>query len=277
MSLARCLYWRGQYADARVALGPPPEEASPAIAVRHARLASCLAVGQRDLQAATSIIADAKQRHHAQGDAGVTAAIASAAAFVHLAVGDLDSLDRDVAESIAAARLAHEPLRALKARLLLAEAERRRGRIGGAQAQLHRLKRVALTLPPIARVRWDLLSALAGGADVRTHLRRVVASTGLGALALYVPPEHTLTSQSGVIPSAPMEAEVSDVVAILRACQTAEDEPAVLRDVCTRVRGQLHAAAVGFLTWRDGRSELVVGDGARLDSEIAGRAIEAGI
>src|SRR5206468_4229598 len=174
--------------DARVALGPPPEEASPAIAVRHARLASCLAVGQRDLQAATSIIADAKQRHHAQGDAGVTAAIASAAAFVHLAVGDLDSLDRDV------------------------------------------------------------------------------ASTGLGALALYAPPEHTL--QSGVISSAPMEAEVSDVVAILRACQTAEDEPAVLRDVCTRVRGQLHAAAVGFLTWRDGRSELVVGDGVRLDSEI---------
>jgi DNA-binding NtrC family response regulator/tetratricopeptide (TPR) repeat protein len=274
-SLARCLYWRGQYGDARVALGPPPEGASPAIAVRHAKLASCLALGQRDLQVATSIIADAKQRYHAHGDAGVRAAIACAAAFVHLAVGDLDSLDRDVAESIAAARVAHDPLRALKARLLLAEAERRRGRIGGAQAQLHRLKRVALTLPPIARVRWDLLSALAGGADVRAHLRRVVASTGLGALALYVPPEHT--SQSGANSSEPMEAEVSDVVAILRACQTAEDEPAVLRDVCTRVREQLHAAAVGFLTWRDGRSDLVVGDGVRLDGHIAGRAIEAGI
>src|SRR5205814_10508615 len=55
------------------------------------------------------------------------------------------------------------------------------------------------------------------------------------------------------------------------------DEPAVWRDVCTRVRRQLHAAAVGFLTWRDGRSDLVVGDGVRLDSDIAGRAIEAGI
>jgi tetratricopeptide (TPR) repeat protein len=173
-SLARCLFWRGQYADAQVALGPLPEEAAAAFAVRHARLASRLAVGQSDLRSAMSIIADAKHRCQIDGEPGATAAIASAAAFVHLAVGDLDSVDRDVAEAVAAARSRHDPLRGLKARVLLAEAERRRGRTASAQALLNRLKRMAVTMPPVVRARLDLSVALAGGADPREHLRRPV-------------------------------------------------------------------------------------------------------
>jgi hypothetical protein len=70
-----------------------------------------------------STIADAKQRYQGCGDPGTVAAIAGTAAFVHLAVGDLDAVDRDVAESTAAARAAHDPLRALKA-----TAPARRGR-----------------------------------------------------------------------------------------------------------------------------------------------------
>jgi len=165
VSLARCLFWQGQYADAQVALGPQPEGA--ALALRHAQLASRVAVGQWDLRSAMSIIADAMHRCRAEADPGAAAAVATAAAFVHLAVGDLEAVDRDVAEAVAAARSTHDPLRALKARLLLAEAERRRGRTASAQAQLHRLKRMAVTMPPVVRARFDLSLALVGGADAR--------------------------------------------------------------------------------------------------------------
>jgi DNA-binding NtrC family response regulator len=273
VSLARCLFWQGQYADAQVALGPQPE--GGALALRHARLASRLAVGQSDLRSAMSIIADAKHRCQSDADPGATAAIATAAAFVHLAVGDLEAVDRDVAEAVSAARSTHDPLRALKARLLLAEAERRRGRTASAQAQLDRLKRMAVTMPPVVRARLDLSLALAGGADARGHMRRLMASTGLAALALYVPQDRG--TQPGASSSEPGGSEVSDLVSILRACQTAEDEAAVLKQVSTRVREQLHAAAVAFVTCSNGRTDVLAAEGARLDGDVAERAMAAGI
>ena len=274
LSLARCLFWRGQYADAEAVLGAPPDGVSATLASRHARLVSRLAVGRADLRSAMSTIADAKQRYQGCGDPGTVAAIASTAAFVHLAVGDLDAVDRDVAESTAAARAAHDPLRGLKARLLLAEAERRRGRTACAQAQLQRLTRMRAMVPPLLRTQWDHLAATIGGADCSEYLRRQIASTGVKALALYLPP---LSAAPAVGSSLPAACEVGDVVAILRACQTAEDEPAVLKDLCGRIRTQLHAAAVGVVTSRNGCCDVLVGDGGRLDGDISERAIAAGI
>jgi DNA-binding NtrC family response regulator/tetratricopeptide (TPR) repeat protein len=274
LSLARCLFWQGQYADAQVVLGAQPEGAA-AHALRHARLASRLAVAQSDLRSAMSIIADAKHRCRADADPDATAAIASAAAFVHLAVGDLDAVDHDVAEAVAAARSMHDPLRALKARLLLAEAERRRGRKASAQSQLDRLKRMAVTMPPIVRARLDLSLALAGGADAREPLRRLVASTGLAALALYVPQDRG--TQAGAHSSEPVGSDVGDLVSILRACQTAEDEATVLKEVLARVREQLHAAAVAFVRCQNGRTDVLAGENARLDGDVAERAMAAGI
>jgi len=274
VSLARCLFWRGQYADAQTVLGAPPDGVPATLASRHARLASRLAVGRADLRWAMSTIADVKQRFQGCGDPGTVAAIAGTAAFVHLAVGDLDAVDRDVAESTAAARAAHDPLRALKARLLLAEAERRRGRTASAQAQLQRLTRMRAMLPPLLRTQWDLLAATIAGADCSEHLRRQIASTGLTALALYLPPTSAAPAAGSSLPAA---CEVGDVVAILRACQTAEDEHAVLKDLCGRIRTQLHAAAVGVVTSRNGRCDVLAGDGAGLDGDVSERAIAAGI
>jgi len=275
MSLARCLFWRGRYADAQAAL-PRPDDIPSELALRHVRVSACLAVGLRDLPTAMAAIAEAKQRNHGRADAGTTAAIASAAAFVHLAVGDLDAVDRDAIEAIAAARAAHDPLRALKARLLLVEAARRRSRTASAQSQLRRLNRAVKTLPPVVRARWELLSGLASGADVRDHVCRLVASTGLGALALYVPPRDGDPRLVGLGTDL-MEHAVGDLVAIVRVCQTAVDEPAVLKEVCVRVRDQLHAAAVGFVVCRGGCSEIIAGDGPRLDGDCAERAMAAAI
>jgi len=274
LSLARCLFWRGQYADAQTVLATLPDGVSAALASRHARLASRIAVGRADLRSAMSAIADARQRCQGCGDPGTVAAIASTAAFVHLAVGDLDAVDRDVAESAQAARAAHDPLRGLQARLLLAEADRRRGRIAAAQSQLQRLTRMRATLPPLLRTQWELLAATIAGADCREFLRRQIASTGLKALALYLPSSSDPPAAGTSLPAA---CEVGDVVAILRACQTAEDEAAVLKDLCGRIRTQLHAAAVGVVTSRNGHCDVLVGDGGRLDGDISERAIAAGI
>src|SRR5207248_2036312 len=166
IALARCLFWRGQYADAAAALGPAPEGLGAEVALRHARLAARIAVARRDLRGALAIVADARLRGNAIGNLAGKAAVAETAAFVHLAAGDLDGTERDLADALSTARVAHDPIRTLRARLLHAEADRRRGRTAGAQAQLRRLTRVAGVLPPILRARWDLLSAVAAGEQV---------------------------------------------------------------------------------------------------------------
>jgi len=149
LSLARCLYWRGQYADAQDALRAAPEAAALPARVRHRLIGSRIAVGLVDFSGAMSLVTEA--RRDAVNERGLQAAAAYAAAFVHLAVGDLDAVEREVAESIIAARLAHDPLRAVRARLLRAEAERRRGRTATAAAQLHRLRRLIATASSTVR------------------------------------------------------------------------------------------------------------------------------
>src|SRR5205814_9363021 len=68
---------------------------------------------------------------------------------------------------------------------------------------------------------------------------------------------------------------VDEIVAILRVCQHADDELALLKEVCVRVRKQLRAAAVAFVASRDGHLETLVNEGPRMDTDVARRAIEA--
>jgi DNA-binding NtrC family response regulator len=270
MALARCLFWRGRYADADAALGSVPDDAPDAVRARHSLLSARVAVGQRDAGRALSLVSEVCQRSRADGDARLTAGAACTAAFVHLTVGDLDAVERDAAESIGAARAAHDPLQAVRARLLQAEAERRRGRSAAAAVHLQRLRRIMPTMPVTLRARWELSRALtATGAEQAEILARHVAATGLGALALYAVDQRT--AEVGADPI------LEEMVAILRVCQTAEDETVVLKDVCARVRQQLHATAVAFVIAGGGRSGVVIGDGGRLDTEVAERAIAAGV
>jgi DNA-binding NtrC family response regulator/tetratricopeptide (TPR) repeat protein len=270
VTLARCLYWRGQYAEAGAALGGPSHEMAR---VRHALLAARIAVGLRDVSRAMSLVLEAGEWASAAGPAGSKAAVNFTAAFVHLAVGDLDAVERAVSESIAAARAAHDPLRAIRARLIRAEAERRRGRNAAAVVQLQRLRRVMATMPPALRARWELCAALArGDGDPQEVVARRVAATGLGALALYASDPRVLPGSSLVI-----DPFVDELVAIVRVCQAAEEETVVLKDVCVRVRQHLRAAAVAFVAVLGRRAEIVCGDGVRLDTAIAERAAEAGI
>ena len=132
LALARCGFWRGRYADAATALPVATTDWPAELRLGQAVLAARIAVGQREPGRAMASVSEALELSSAGHNPSMIAAASCAAAFVHLSVGDLGAVDRDVASSISAARSAHDPLRAIRARLLLAEAERRRKRASNA-------------------------------------------------------------------------------------------------------------------------------------------------
>jgi DNA-binding NtrC family response regulator len=103
-------------------------------------------------------------------------------------------------------------------------------------------------------------------------ISRHVKTTGLAPLPLYAAAASSVTDRGPHL-----ESLAAEVVAIVRACQTADDETVVLRQVCARVRGQLHAAAVAFVSGASRRFAVFASDGARIDPAIAERAATAGI
>jgi DNA-binding NtrC family response regulator len=264
--LARGLAWRGRWADAAVAAGPTPVESPIEVRVRHAALSSRIAVGQRDPARAMALVTEAIEQSRADGSVRGSAAAACAAAFVHLAVADFDAVHRLAVAAIAAARAGHDPLRAVRARLLLAEAERRRGRPARALALLRRIGQLSSRLPPTLRTRWELITALARGGDREDVVTKHVAASGLDALALF----------AGA-PAAGTDALADELAGVIRLCQTADDELAVLKSVCARVRQQIHAASVAFVATQGRGPHIVESDGGRIDPEIAERATTAGV
>ena len=180
-------------------------------------------------------------------------------------------MDRDVDRGIRAARAARDPLSALRARLLAAESARRAGRGAMATALLGRIGKVSSSsLPPIVRARCALLADLLSAALPAEVVRRHVAATRLEGLALFAP---EVAGPSG----SDLHGAVEDVVEILRSCQTADDDGAVLTDVCARLRLRLNAAGVGVFGRERGGLVLLASDGsARLDSRIGDRVVAAG-
>src|SRR6185503_10116536 len=147
--------------------------------------------------------------------------------------------------SIVAARTAHDPLRAIRARLLRAEAERRQGRVAAARADLHHLRRITATLPPILRVRWQAATAVVETpGDAESIVARHVAGSMFGALPLYVDSAAQAARTGGGDPF------VEQLIGILHVCQTADEDGALLKQVCERVRSHLHAAAVAAIATR---------------------------
>jgi DNA-binding NtrC family response regulator/tetratricopeptide (TPR) repeat protein len=274
LALSRCLFWRGRYEEAAACVDHPGHPVPPAIAVHRAIVSSRVAVGRGDFGRALADAASAAQLAAEQGIDALKAAAAHAHAFVRLNVGDLDAAERDAAEAIALAHRGHDPLRSVRARLVRAEIERRRGRTGVAGAQIERLRRAIANAPPLVRARWQLAAALSGRCDTETAtiVERHASTTGLGALALYVS-DH----RSPAAPPVGGDAFLDHVVSILRLCQTAEDDAVVLKDVCVRLRQHLHAAAVAVVGTAGSRARVIAADGAWIDSDIAARAAAAGI
>ncbi len=267
---ARAAFWRGRYADADQMLGSIRGlEVSDRGAVALGAMTSRIAVGRRETECAIGSAVDAVDRARRLGEVALVAHASASLAFAHLAAGDLDAVDRDVALCLTAVRAARDPLRGIRARLLAAESARRRGRRAAVDTLLQRLQTLGgAAVPPIVQARCsmlkDLIASPSPEADVVKHH---VGATGLEALALLIP-----SKAPALCAGAP---EVDDLVEILRVCQNAEEEGRVLGAVCGCVRRQLRAAGTAFIAFDAGTPITIASEGGRIEADIACRAVGA--
>ena len=277
LALGRCLFWKGRYGDAVAVLALPTDNsAGPHLSVRLMAAAARAAVGMGDTSRAMSLARGAIEEASRHGDPALLAGAACAAAFVHLAMGDVDAVAADIRRCVTAARAARDPMRAIRGRLLLAESDRRRGRMSMSAAFIKRLRRMnPKHLPPIVRARADLIDAFADTAATQADtVARQASRSGLAALSLYA------ADASRARDARLTDWSTDGLVGILHLCQTAEDEGRVLATVCAQVRKELHAASAAVFAGNGpgtGAISLMASDGARLDPGIAARAISAGI
>ncbi len=278
LALARCRFWRGQYADAREALRLPPDtDLSDDVRVRADVLQARLAVGEDDVASAVSLAAEAQSRAEIVGRPGLRAEAACGAAFAHLAAGDLAALRQDVERSKAASGAARDPLRYVRAQMLLCEQLRRGGSRDDAARIFERVRRIpASALPRVIKCRRDLLEELLacdGDATLVAGIaRRHISSSGLHALALLVPKAARTVKLSGG-PSTPVE----DAIEMLRVCQTAADEETTLALVCEQIQRQTQAAGAGFFGAEAGGLARLASRGSRLEAAVAQRAVDGGV
>src|SRR4029077_11327680 len=90
-------------------------------------LAARVAVGAGDTVRAMALVEDIRALASHVDAADAIALASYTAGFVHLSVNDLDAAGRDLSACLVAAREAQDPLRAVRARILLAEGRRGRG------------------------------------------------------------------------------------------------------------------------------------------------------
>jgi DNA-binding NtrC family response regulator/tetratricopeptide (TPR) repeat protein len=270
IALARSGFWRGRYAEAGAILADQGETAQwpSVLRLRHTLLSAKVAVGQAEFSEAMALAGDSLQQ--AAADPSLQAAAWSAAAFVHLAVGDLDAVERDGAAAIRGARMSHDPLRAVRARILVAEAARRRGRTHASLVQMKRL--AGAKLPATIRLRCELIASMAASSagDLALVVDRHLSGSGLRALELYTPDAARSDTAFACDPN------IDHLVAIVHLCQTAEDDLAILKNVCGRVRQQLHALGVSFFCALNRGCEFLAGEGARIEQDIALRTLAVG-
>jgi DNA-binding NtrC family response regulator len=277
LALARCLFWRGRHADTDAILRSPSNHVDGPDEIERQQLLAENAIALRDVSTAMTAVGDARRRAAAldPADGWPRAEVEHTAAFVHLMAGDLDAVDRDISGVAAAARFWRHPQYAFSARLLQAEADRRRGRTPTRTA-LHLLRRMAAAMPPLLRARWELFMALASTAGrAEAVAERIASASGIPALGLLAGPVNA-RRESPIAATSP-ETFIDEVVAILHLCQTADDERAVLKAVCTRVRRHLDAAGVGFWATAGTGLDVMAFDGARTEPGIAERAVGAGL
>jgi transcriptional regulator with GAF, ATPase, and Fis domain/tetratricopeptide (TPR) repeat protein len=271
-ALARTLFWRGKYDEAQSMVRSLGRDVGcNRTEITALALASRAAVGQKALDRAVTWATEALEHAQRSGEVQLLAEAGYAAAFAHLAVGDVAAVERDAVLCASAARSAHDPLLAVRCRLLLIEALRRAGRHAPALALLRRIAKVAPTvLPPIVRSRFELMrDVVAATTSIDEIVGRHAAGSGLPALALFVRPTE---SRRGVNNT---DSVLEDVVELFNLCQTSGDESAILFEVCRRVRTRIHAIAVAFTVVENGKSWFFTSDGSRMEMAIVDRAIRA--
>src|SRR5262249_39365408 len=110
VALARARFWRGRYREAQDTLRPLLDAELDAPArIRVDVLRTRIAVALDDVASAVATSAAAVERADALARFDLVAAATCAAAFAHLAAGDLAAIRRDVAACGAASRATRDP------------------------------------------------------------------------------------------------------------------------------------------------------------------------
>jgi DNA-binding NtrC family response regulator len=236
-------------------------------AVAHACLVARASVGAANLASAGRATAEARAHAAASGSPADQATACRARALLFLALGDVAAV-RDLAEEgLDAARRAHDPMRGLRLRLLLAEALQKDGRTADAKRLLTRLARLdAQRLPAVV------------GRPLERLLRGDVARLPGRPVTLAPFPMRT-SSGPPAWPSAASRTSLTDaVIEVLGICQAVEDEREALRKVAAALRGRLRAVSVSFIAGGDGGASVIVSDGSGRAAEAVGlRAIESSL
>ncbi len=224
--------------------------------VARACMAARIAIATDDLASAGRAAAEARDRAARSGNPTELAAACFAKAALFGALGDITLLRQQVKEGTEAARRAHAPLRALRLRVLLAQALVNAGREVEARPLVARLSR------------WDP--------------RRLPVVVGLPLGRLIRGEGRTRASSPrgpGLAPgSQPRSAMIEAVVEILGVCQAFDDEAAALRQVAAILRERMRAVSVAcFGRERDVTMVLAADGGCHLAEAVARRAIDAGL
>jgi DNA-binding NtrC family response regulator len=196
------------------------------------------------------------------------AAACVAKAAVYCALGDVDAIRDEVDTGLLAARRAHAPLRALRLRIVMARGLQGVGRDRDARGWLARLSRLdPARLPkvvslPLERVIRGDDRPRAGRLDLTRRSSRSLMPGPLSAPA----------------GSAASTALVEAVVDLLRACQSSDDETAVLGRVTATLRERVHAVSAACFGRLPDATFLIATDGlAHRADEVARRAIDTGL
>ncbi len=220
------------------------------------------------MAAAGRLAARARERATQSANPTERAAACFAKAAVLSALADVSSVRAEVAEGIDAARSAHAPLRALRLRLVLAEAFQRAGKSAEAGALTARLARIDRTrLPKIVGL--QLERAIRGSPECRSSRTGVVGILS-GSQG---------TDRAARVPAATERGAVAEtIVEVLGVCQSSEDEASVLRRVTGILRERVRAVSVTCYGRDQDLMMALASDGSRARAEdVARRAIDAGL
>jgi DNA-binding NtrC family response regulator len=231
-------------------------------------VASRIALAIDDVAAAGRFAAEARERAGQSGNPTELSAACCAKASVYGVLGDVSAVRAQVDEGIEAARSAHAPLRALRLRVVLAEALRRAGK--GGEAGVLRARLARLNPARLPRV-------------VGLPLERVIRGDAHHPAARApVVPFPSGREGKGTVCDAPAAAArlavVDTVVDVLGMCQSSDDETAVLQRVTTVLRERVRAVSVSCFGHDRDLTLVLAADGGKSRAEDAARrAIDAGV
>jgi DNA-binding NtrC family response regulator len=231
-------------------------------------LASRIALAAGDVAVAGRLAARARERATQSANPTEQAAACFAKAAVLSALADVSSVRAEVAEGIDASRSAHAPLRALRLRLVLAEAFQRAGKSAEAGTLTARLARIDRTrLPKIVGL--QLERAIRGTPERRSSRTSVVGFLS-GSQG---------TDRAARVPAATERGAVTEtIVEVLGVCQTSDDEASVLRRVTAILRERVRAVSVTCYGRDQDLMMALASDGSKARAEdVARRAIDAGL